>query len=459
MSNTHAVILAGGQGKRMKSDVPKALCSVLGTPMLEWVINACEKSSIHDLCIVTGFSGEKIEQYLNGRYPTVLQEERLGTGHAVMQAVNFLKERVDGDTLILCGDAPFIDEDTISKALKLHQENNNSVTVITAIIPDPSGYGRIVRDADGINGIVEQKDCNAEQLKITEINSGAFWFKTADLLEVLFDISPNNSQKEYYLTDAISLIIAKNKRANTFISSNQNVALGANDRRSLLNLNSIARMDIINKHLDNGVNFVCTDGVIIDKDVMIGIGTEISSGVHLRGITTIGEGCSIGPNCIISNCTVGSNTNLNYVQAYQSIIEDNVKIGPFVHIRPNSVIKSGVKIGDFVEIKNSEIGERTAVSHLTYIGDSEVGSNVNFGCGVVTANYDGTNKSKTIIKDNAFLGCNTILVAPVVVGIGAYTAAGTTVTKDVPDNALAIDRGEFRIKEGFSIRKLKSKNK
>lgn len=458
----NVIILAGGQGKRMKTNMPKALCNVLGEPMLEWVLTACEKAELNDICIVKGYEGEQIDAYVQSRKSkaeivTVMQEERLGTGHAVMQAADFLKSRADGNTLILCGDAPFIDAETIRGALALHTEKDCGVTVVTSRVENPTGYGRIIRTDTGISGIVEHKDCTPAQLAVTEINSGCYWFKTADLLEVLFDIQPNNAQGEYYLTDCIELLIGKGKNADAFISANQHVALGANDRRGLLMLNDIARYEIIGKWLDEGIEFFCTDGVSIGNNVTIGAGTKIHSGVILRGNTVIGENCEIGNNCIIDNTTVGNGVSLNNVQAYQSVIEDDVKIGPYVQLRPNSHIKKGAKIGDFVEIKNSTIGEYTAVAHLTYIGDSDVGANVNFGCGVVTVNYNGDKKFRTVIEDNAFIGCNTNLVAPVRVGKGAYTAAGSTITTDIPDNALAIERGTATIKEGYAERKLKAR--
>ncbi len=459
MSQNCAVILAGGQGKRMKSDMPKPMFKVLGEPMLEWVIKACEEAKINNICIVKGFNSNIIEEYINSRYKTVLQEQRLGTGHAVMQSNDFLKEYIEGNTLVLCGDAPFIDNETIENSLDYHQSKDNSVTVITSVVGNPFGYGRIIRSNNGITAIVEQKDANEEEQKICEINSGAYWFKTKDLLKSLEELKPNNSQGEYYLTDTVSIVIGMGLKADAFASQNSNVVLGANDRKGLNMLNQVARMDVINKHMENGVNFVCTDGIIIERDVVIGANTEILPGTILKGNTVIGENCVIGPNCLIENTKVGDNTKLNYVQAYESVIEDNVKIGPFVHIRPDSHIKSGCKIGDFVEVKNSVIGNNTAVAHLTYVGDSDVGSNVNFGCGCVTVNYDGSKKARTTIGDNAFIGCNTNLIAPVTVGNGAYTAAGTTVTKNVPDNALAIERGEFKIKEDFALRKLKKRHK
>ena len=455
----NVIILAGGQGKRMKADMPKPLFKVLGEPMLEWVAGACEDAGLKNICVVKGYMAQIIDEYLDGRYQTVLQSERLGTGHAVMQAVPFMEESADGNTLVLCGDAPFIDSETIRDSLKMHNENGNSVTVITSEVQNPYGYGRIIRSSNGISSIVEEKDATVEQKKIKEINSGAYWFKTSDLLESLKLLTTDNSQGEYYLTDTIYIILSKGKKADAFISQNPDVVLGANDRKGLLELNKTAREKIIARHLENGVEFTCTDGITIGRDVTIEPGTQILSGTILKGKTCIGADCIIGPDCIIENSSVGNGTILNYVQCYDSKIEDNVKIGPFVQVRPGSHILSGVKIGDFVEIKNSVIGEETAVAHLTYVGDSDVGGCVNFGCGVVTVNYDGEKKSRCTIKDNAFIGCNTNLIAPVTIGNGAYTAAGSTITKDVPDGSLAIERGSTYIKEGYSARKLRNRKK
>ncbi len=454
---TCAVILAGGQGKRMKSGLPKPMFEVLGVPMLDWVIKACEDSGIKDICVVTGFNREVIEKHLDGKYHTVFQPERLGTGHAVMMASDWLAEHKGSSVLILNGDAPFIDKETILGALWHHEKHNNAVTVITAEVDDPTGYGRILRHENGISGIVEEKDASPDQKLIREINSGAYWFCADKLLSALSEISPNNAQGEYYLTDTLFVLIGKGERADAYISSDPKTVLGANDRRGLLLLNNTARFDVIDRLMDEGVEFTCTDGVTIGRDVHIGAGTVIMQGVIMRGRVSVGEGCVIGPNCLIENCEIGRHVTLNSVQAYDSVIEDGAKIGPFVQIRPGSRICRDVKIGDFVEVKNSVIGENTAVSHLTYVGDSDVGSGVNFGCGVVTVNYDGEKKSRTVIGDNAFIGCNTNLVAPVKIGNGAYTGAGSTITKDVPDGALAVERTTARIVEGFGEKRLKGR--
>ena len=449
-----AVILAGGQGKRMKADMPKPLFKVLGEPMLEWVISACEDSGVSDICVIKGFRGEMIDEYLRGRYETALQAERLGTGHAVQQAIPFLKKDTDGNTLVLCGDAPFIDSTTIKESLMLHKQNNNSVTVITAELENPFGYGRIIRSKNGISGIVEQKDADEEQRKIKEVNSGAYWFKTEDLISLLGKLKNNNVQNEYYLTDTISIAISEGKNAGAYKSSNPEIIRGANNRKDLLELNDYARNMVIEKHLENGIEFVCTDGVIIERDVEIGIGTQILPSTILRRGTKIGNNCIIGPNTTIENCTVGDNVIVNTSQAYDSVIENNAEIGPYVHIRPQSRICEGAKISDFVEIKNSTIGKKTAVAHLVYIGDSDIGKKANIGAGTVTVNFDGISKSRCTVGDYAFVGSNTNLIAPVSLGKAVYTAAGTTITRNVPDYALAIDRSELKIKEGYTRKKL-----
>ena len=328
----NAVILAGGQGKRMKAEMPKPLFKVLGEPMLEWVIGACEGAGIDNLCVVKGYMGEMIDEYLGGRYETVLQAERLGTGHAVMQAIPFLEKNSDGNTLVLCGDAPFIDSKTVKESLEMHVKGGNSVTVITSELDNPFGYGRIIRTADGISSIVEEKDATPEQKNIKEINSGAYWFRTADLIEALGLLTTDNSQGEYYLTDTIYILLEKGRKADAFKSDNPNVVLGANDRKGLLMLNKTAREDIISRHLENGVEFTCTDGITIGRDVVIGTGTQILSGTVLSGKTVIGTDCVIGPDCIIENSTVGNGAKLNYVQCSGAKIEENAELGPFVKL-------------------------------------------------------------------------------------------------------------------------------
>ena len=452
-----AIILAGGSGKRMKTDKPKVLHEVLGKPMLEWVIDACIDAKIERVCVVKGFASEMIDEYITKsgyEVDTVLQAERLGTGHAVMMAADFIKQDENGDVIILSGDAPFIDSPTISSALDMHKASGASATVITAKIDNPFGYGRIKRMNGEIAGIVEQKDCSSEEAMINEINSGCYWFKASDLLGVLPRLTQNNAQNEYYLTDTVSILLGDGKSVSGYVAPTNDVVLGANDRKGLLELCDIARKKIIKNHLENGVEMVTTDGVIISPDAIIGEGTKILPGTMIMGKCVIGKSCVIGPNTRLTNVSVGDNANLDNVVAVDSKVGSHVSVGPFVQLRPNSVIEDYAHVGDFVEIKNSVIGKGTSVSHLTYVGDSDVGKNVNFGCGVVTVNYDGSKKARCVIKDNAFIGCNTNLVAPVTVGEAAYTAAGSTVTKDVPDGALAIERSELRFKKDYALKKL-----
>ncbi|MCD7958035.1 MAG: bifunctional UDP-N-acetylglucosamine diphosphorylase/glucosamine-1-phosphate N-acetyltransferase GlmU [Ruminococcus sp.] len=451
------VILAGGHGNRMKVAIPKPMLSVLDVPMLGWVIRACESTGLSRICVVTGYKAKMVEIYLGNRCRTVLQEEQLGTGHAVMQAEGFLKEFDDGNTLVLCGDAPFMDSETISNALKFHIQQENAVTVVTADLDNPTGYGRILRRGSGIAAIVEEKDATEAQRKVREVNSGAYWFQTKALLELLSGLSQSNAQGEYYLTDTVGLALEKGWTAGAYRAENPDVVLGANTRKDLLHLNEVARQRVLEWHMDNGISFVCTDGVIIGNKVEIGAETTILPGTILRGKTKIGNHCTIGPNCILENCTIGDHVTLNSVQAYDAVVEDAVKAGPFVHLRPGTHLKNGVKIGDFVEVKNSTVGEQTAIAHLTYVGDSDVGKKVNFGCGTVTVNYDGMVKNRCEIGDGCFIGCNTNLIAPVKLGKGAYTAAGSTVTKDVPEYALAVERADLKLKEDYSKKKLRNR--
>ena len=453
MNDVCALVLAAGDGKRMKSKYPKVLCRVLEQPMIQWVLRSVRDAGIEKICVITGKNGELVREAAEG-CSFAEQKERLGTGHAAAQAMEFLRE-TQGDVLVLCGDAPFIDQAAILGAYDLHTRTEAAVTVVTARLDSPTGYGRIVREGDAIAAIVEEADADGATRAITEVNSGAYWFDSAFLQKALVELSPQNSQGEYYLTDTVKIAVQEGKRVSGYLSQNPDVILGANDRQGLHRLGEIARMRVIEKHMANGVEFVSTDGVLIAPDVQIGADTRILAGCMLLGDTVIGEDCVIGPMSRIEDSTIGDGCIINASQIYQSQVGKGVKMGPYVHIRPNTVIFDKVKIGDFVEIKNSNIGEGTKVPHLTYVGDSDVGRGVNFGCGCVTVNYDGRVKSRTTVGDQAFIGCNTNLIAPVRVGDGAYTAAGSTITKDVPDGAMAIGRSRQENKPGYAIKKLK----
>lgn len=436
-----AVILAGGQGKRMKSSKPKALCEVLFKPMIDWTVDAARDAKIKDVCVVTGHLHEMLEEHLSGKAETVFQSERLGTGHAVMQAVPFLKEFQGGNVLILNGDCPLMDGKTIEEALGYHEKLNNAVTVISAKVENPFGYGRIIRDAGGfISKIVEEKDASAKERAVDEVNSGAYWFKVDVLLETLDKITNKNKQREYYLTDCIAIAIKENLRTSAYTSPESDVVLGANDRIQLLDLNDRLRIKYLHSQMLEGVDIPCSEGVTIGPDVKIGSDTRILPGTVLLGETKIGKNCIIGPNSYITDTTVGDNVKLDNVVADQSRVGDECDLGPFVHLRPNSKIGKNIHIGNFVEIKNSTIDDGTKVSHLTYVGDSDLGKNINMGCGCVTVNYDGKKKHRTTIGDGSFIGCNTNLVSPVQLGKFSYTAAGSTITDNVPDYTLAIAR-------------------
>ncbi len=450
-AQTSCVVLAAGEGKRMLSKRSKVLCEVAFKPMLSWVIDAAASSHIKDICVVA--SSEDVKSAAEG-CEICEQKERLGTGHAVMCAQSFLKGR-GGDTLVLCGDAPFIGSGTIERSLHQHRKDNCDVTVIGANIDNPESYGRIIRDEKGLKAIVEARDCTPAQLLVNEVNSGAYWFNTEKLLDALSRLTNNNSQNEYYLTDAVALIKENGGAAGCFTADSPDIVLGANSPADLLLLNERAKQRIVARHLENGVRFISLDGIVIGPDVEIAAGAEIMPGTILYGKTSIGAGSVIGPNSLLENAEVGENVEFNSSQGRDCVIKDGAKIGPFVHLRPDAVIGKKVKLGDFVEVKNSSIGEGTSIAHLTYIGDSDIGKFCNFGCGVVVANYDGEKKNRTVVGDYAFVGCNTNLVPPVTVGSRAYTAAGTTITKDVPDGALAIGRARQENIPDWADKKLK----
>lgn len=449
MKNVCAIILAAGDGKRMKSTGPKVLCEVLFKPMIHWVADACAGAGIVDMCVVLGSGGEAVRAILPQRVVSVEQHERRGTGHAVMMAADYIREGGFSDVVVLCGDAPFISAADVTGSYAAHKREENAVTILSAKVRDPIGYGRVVRGGRGITKIVEERDADDVVRELGEVNSGAYWFDAAFLLGALPKLSRNNAQGEYYLTDTVSIAVEGNLRAGAYLLASPESVLGANDRRSLQTLNTVARRKMLDKLLDSGVNIPFEDGVVIGADAGVAPGTTILPGTIIGGSTIIGAGCEIGPNSYLEDAMIGNRCKVvsSYVRA--STLEDGVSVGPMAHIRPGCTIRGGTKIGDFVEIKNSEIGENTSVAHLTYIGDSDVGRRCNFGCGVVTVNYDGAKKHRTVIGDDVFLGCNTNLIAPVTLGDRSYSAAGTTVTGDVPEDALVIGRSRQTIISGW----------
>ena len=449
-----AIIMAGGKGTRMKSNGPKVMCEVLFEPMISHVVKTVKEMGAEDICVITGYEHEIVESFLadmDSSVKTELQNPQLGTGHAVMQARDFITAHKDDDIIVLNGDGPLIDAETLNKAYDYHKENNNSITLISAIVEDTNGIGHIKRDENGkLERIIEHKDATEEEKKnLNESNAGFYWFNGNDLLYALDNITNNNAQNEYYITDSVAILTAAGKNAGAYVVEDAEVTLGANDRRQLNILNNIMRKNINEGHMINGVDIPCTDGVMIGRDVQIGKGTRILPNTIILGDTKIGENCVIGPNSWVADSVIGSGVVLDNCKITDSTIEDGVDCGPFVKVRAGSVLKKGVHIGNFVEVKNSIVGEGTKSAHLAYIGDSDVGAGVNFGCGTVTCNYDGKVKSRCTIGDGAFIGCNTNLIAPVEVGEKAYIAAGSTITDDIPSDALSIARAKQVNKEGW----------
>jgi bifunctional UDP-N-acetylglucosamine pyrophosphorylase/glucosamine-1-phosphate N-acetyltransferase len=453
LDSINAVILAAGEGKRMKSKHPKVSHKVCGKPIIQHVIDSVHLAGLKKVVVVVGHKADEVKKCIGTDVDFVLQSEQLGTGHAVICASEYIKEGIDY-TLVLTGDTPLITGETLSSFVEFHKKNKLNATILTSDFEDPTGYGRIVRNSDeSVEKIVEHKDASEDEKKIKEINSGMFCFNTKDLIKALNKINNNNAQGEYYLTDVIEIMERDGLSIGAYKIENPTEIMGINDRTQLACAEKVMRHRILNNLMINGVTIMDPDSTYIEKDAFIGADTVVYPNTIIEGNTVIGEDCIIGPNSRIVDSTVHDLVEINNSVVLKSEVKKETHVGPFAYIRPESLIGSNVKIGDFVEIKKSTIGDGTKVSHLTYVGDSEVGRNVNFGCGTVTVNYNGKNKNKTIIGDNAFIGCNTNLVAPVKVGNDAYTAAGSTITREVPDGALAVARERQVNKEGWVERK------
>lgn len=449
MSNRYAVILAAGQGTRMKSKLYKVLHPVCGKPMVQHVVDQVEKLQVQEMVTITGHGAEMVKAQLGEASHYALQAEQLGTAHAVMQAQQMLEGK-DGITIVVCGDTPLIKAETMEALFKHHEELSAKATILTARIDDPTGYGRIIRNEAGlVEKIVEHKDADEAERRINEINTGTYCFDNAALFEALKNVSNNNVQGEYYLPDVIEILKKQGEVVTAYQTNDLEETLGVNDRVALAEAERIMRRRINEKHMRNGVTIIDPANTYIETEVVIGPDTIIYPGTMIKGNTSIGSECHIGPNSEIDSCEVGDETVIRQSAAHQSSIGNHVNIGPFAHIRPQSDIQDEVKIGNFVEIKKAVFGQGSKASHLSYIGDAEVGKDVNIGCGSITVNYDGKNKFLTKIEDEVFIGCNSNLVAPVTVGKGAYVAAGSTITKDVPGKALSIARSHQVNKENY----------
>ena len=456
MINRFAVILAAGQGTRMKSKLYKVLHPVCGKPMVEHVVDNISHLNPEKTVTVVGHGAELVQTVLEGKSEFVLQAEQLGTAHAVMQAREALSGK-KGTTLVICGDTPLIKAETMEALIRQHEEQGGKATILTAYTEQPDGYGRIIRNEQGfVERIVEHKDANEAERNVKEINTGTYCFDNEALFKALEKVSNENAQGEYYLPDVIEILKSQGDPVSAYQTGDFSETLGINDRVALSEAERTMRLRINEQHMRNGVTIIDPNNTYIDQDVVIGRDTVLYPGTVLQGKTVIGEDCILGPNTEVKNCEIGNETALRHSVAHDSFIGSKVAIGPFAHIRPHSSLHDEVKIGNFVEIKKADFGKGSKASHLSYIGDAEVGSGVNIGCGSITVNYDGKNKHLTKIEDDVFVGCNSNLVAPVTVGKGAYIAAGSTITKDVPGESLSIARARQVNKEHY-VQKLNLK--
>lgn len=438
--NRYAIILAAGKGTRMQSNLYKVLHHVVGKPMVVHVLEAVEGLKPEKIITVVGHGADEVKAALDNQTEFVLQAEQLGTGHAVIQAESLLKN-LEGHTLVTYGDTPLMTAETLDLAFQYHQAHQMKATVLTAIAPNPFGYGRIIRDDhQNVLKIVEQKDAKPFEAVITEINTGTYIFDNRLLFEALSQVDTNNAQGEFYVTDVIGIMKAAGENVGAYIMPDFNESLGVNDRVQLAFAEKVMRQRINEKHMRNGVTLIDPAATYIESDVKIGRDTIIEAGVRLKGQSVIGSN-----NFISSGTEIIDSKTADSVVIRQSVIEESIigqgsDIGPFAHLRPKSELLEAVHVGNFSEIKNSTLGNGTKVGHLTYVGDATVGESVNFGAGTILVNYDGENKFHTEIDDYAFIGSNSNLVSPLKIGKNALIAAGSTVTEDVSADDLAIGR-------------------
>jgi bifunctional UDP-N-acetylglucosamine pyrophosphorylase/glucosamine-1-phosphate N-acetyltransferase len=451
------IILAAGKGTRMKSDLVKVLHPLLGVPMLSYPIDL----SINGIgsgktIVVVGYQGERIrDRFTDERLTFVDQGDPVGTGHAVLCAEGHLKG-FKGTVIILCGDVPLLKRDTLRKFIDAHEGKDGSITVMTAVLEDPSGYGRIVRMNGGlIQRIVEEKDASPGELAIKEINTGIYCARSPFLFEALGKVSTDNAQGEYYLTDIVAIAHEEGRNVYAFPVEDSTEVMGINTRVDLAKADEILRNELLTGMMLGGVSIIDPKTTYIDKSVKVGRDTVIYPNCFLHGETVIGERCILEPNSQITDSKIGSDVVIKACSVIaESTIEEGASIGPFARLRPGTVVKRNARIGNFVEVKKSVIGEGSKANHLTYLGDTTLGRDVNIGAGTITCNYDGKKKYPTVIEDFVFVGSNTALVAPVTAKKGSTIGAGSTITKDVPEGALAITRPKQRNIRGWKKRKV-----
>lgn len=451
-----SIILAAGEGTRMKSKLPKVLHKICGKPLLSHVINTAKASGIDKNIVIIGNKSDLVRKTIEEEVIFIEQPMGegvpYGTGFAVMQAKDFIED--DSHVIILYGDTPLITSDTINNIVDFHKKGNYEATVLSADFDDPTGYGRIIRDKNGnVEAIVEHKDASELQREIKEINSGIYCFNGKSLKLALDRLDNNNAQNEYYITDAIKILNDLGLRVGGYKILDSEEIFGINSREQLAEAEKIMRKRINNIHMSNGVTIINPDNTYIDADARIERDTIIYPGVIIEGKTSIGEDCILGHNSRIVDSVIGNRVEIQISTILESKIDDDAHIGPYAYLRPNSEIGKNVKIGDFVEVKNAKIDDNSKASHLSYIGDAIVGKGVNIGCGTIFVNYDGKKKHKSIVQDNAFIGCNTNIISPVEVEEGAYIAAGSTITERVPKGSLSIARARQVNKEGWVEKK------
>lgn len=458
MKNLAVIVLAAGKGTRMKSTRPKVLHEVAGRPMLFYPLAIMEELKAGRVAVIIGHGADDVKAaFPSKKIGFVLQKEQLGTGHAVLTALKSLSG-FSGDVLVLSGDVPLITKETVSAFLKLHRtggKNRPAISLITMALDAPRGYGRVVRDEErAVVRIVEDKDCTPGERHINEVNSGIYVFRSDFLFTAIKKIGRDNAQGEYYLPDLIALAVAKGLRVKALTHADPEEVMGINNRVELARAASVMRRRINESLMMGGVTIIDPERTYIDHGVKIGADTIVYPGAHLKGATVIGEGVVIEEGARIVDSKIGPSTAIkSYSIVEESVVGSSVQIGPFARLRPGNVIEDKARIGNFVEVKKSRIGRGSKANHLSYIGDSVIGEGVNIGAGTITCNYDGVHKHKTTIEDNAFIGSDSQLVAPVTIGKGAYVGSGTTVTKDVPPDALVITRAKERVIEGWAKKK------
>jgi len=449
------VLLAAGQGTRMKSDLLKVLHPVCGRPMIEYALDRVEALRPSRRIVVVGYQADRVRELLGDRVEYAHQEEQLGTAHAVLMCEPLL-EGHDGPVVVLYGDTPLLSEDDLQELVRTHRLEGNRATVLTVEFEDPSGYGRVIRKGDGrFDAVVEEPDAGPEELKVREINTGIYCFDASSLFRALKRVSPDNRQNEYYIVDALSLIEREGGRVGLVRCADPSSVSGVNDRFELAQVERIVRMRILARLMKDGVTVEDPDSTYVHAGVEIGRDTVLRPGTIVEGTSRIGSACVLGPRAHIVDSTISDGTRISESVVEESRVGSNVAIGPFAHLRPGTVIEDGARVGNFAELKNSRVGGGSKVPHHSYVGDADVGSGVNIGAGVVTVNYDGRRKHRTVIDDGAFVGCNSNLIAPVRVGPSAYIAAGSSITEDVPPGALAIARARQANREGWVERRMR----